>query len=165
MTVLQRITTEYVDLEDRVRLSGEAASGATVSLWLTQRLLGRLVRAILPWIAESDDAYQAVKNGFSQAAARAGLQRQPPVLAQASPCLVTKVDLRHSDEAMTLVFFDSAGSAGSAGEITLQRQDMRHWLNILFDIWRAADWPPGVWPDWMNSQDAKPPPAPLLQLH
>jgi hypothetical protein len=162
MTILQRITTEYIDLEDRVRLTGEAATGATVSLWLTQRLLGRLVGAILPWIAEGDDGYQAVKNGFSQAAARAGLQRQPPVPAQSSPCLVTKVDLRHNAEALTLTF---CGAEGLAAELTLQRQDMRQWLNILFDIWRAADWPPSVWPDWMNSQDAKPPPAPLLQLH
>ena len=162
MTILQRITTEYIDQEDRVRLSGEAASGATISLWLTQRLLVRLVGTILPWIAEREDAYQAVKNGFSQAAARADLQRQPPVMAQALASLVTKVDLHYSADAMTLVFY---GATGPAGEITLQRQDVRQWLNILFDHWRAAAWPAEVWPDWMNSQAETSPSAPDLRLH
>lgn len=162
MTVLHRITTEYIDLEDRVRLSGEAASGAAVSLWLTQRLLGRLVAAILPWVAEGDDAYQAIKNGFSQAAARAGLLQQAPVPAQPLPCLVTKVDLRHNSEAMTLLFF---GADGLAGELTLQRQDLRHWLNILYDAWRAAGWPAGVWPEWMDAQAATPAPTAQLRLH
>ena len=162
MTVLQRITTEYVDLEDRIRVSGEAANAPTVSLWLTQRLLGRLVAVILPWVAEGDDDYQAVKNGFSQAAARAGLQRQPPVLAQASPCLVTKVDLRHDAEALTLTF---CGADGLVAELTLQRQDVRQWLNILYDAWRAAGWPAGVWPDWMDAQAMPPPAAPQARLH
>ena len=162
MTVLQRITTEYVDLEDRVRVSGEAANAATVSLWLTQRLLGRLVAAILPWIAEGNDGYQAVKNGFSQAAARAGLQRQPPVLAQAAPCLVTKVDLHHNAEALTLKF---CSADGLVAELTLQRQDVRQWLNILYDAWRAAGWPAGVWPDWMDAQAAPTPPTAQLRLH
>lgn len=162
MTVLQRITTEYIDLEDRVRLSGEAASGVSVSLWLTQRLLGRLVGAILPWIAEGDDDYQAVKNNFSQAAARAGLQRQPPVPAQSSPCLVTKVDLRHNAEALTLTF---CGADDLAAELTLQRQDVRQWLNILYDAWRAAGWPAGVWPEWMEAQAAPPVTAPQARLH
>ena len=40
---LHRITTEYIDSEDRIRLTGQLASGDTVVLWLTQRLLNRLV--------------------------------------------------------------------------------------------------------------------------
>ena len=44
MGTLQRCTTEYVECEDRIRLAGELASGATVVLWLTQRLMNRLIR-------------------------------------------------------------------------------------------------------------------------
>ena len=42
MAELQRFTTEYVEIEDRIRLAGETAPGHTVVLWLTQRLLARL---------------------------------------------------------------------------------------------------------------------------
>ena len=34
---LQRITTTYVDVEDRLRLTGVLANGTVVQLWLTQR--------------------------------------------------------------------------------------------------------------------------------
>jgi len=36
---LDRITTEYIDAEDRLRLSGKYADGAAVVIWLTQRLI------------------------------------------------------------------------------------------------------------------------------
>ena len=43
MNSLQRITTEYDEREDRIRVSGQLAQGEAVVLWLTQRLLNRLV--------------------------------------------------------------------------------------------------------------------------
>lgn len=39
---LQRITTEYIEAEDRIRLAGEAGE-KTMVLWLTQRFLNRLI--------------------------------------------------------------------------------------------------------------------------
>ena len=36
---LDRITTEYIDAEDRLRLSGQSADGSAVVIWLTQRLI------------------------------------------------------------------------------------------------------------------------------
>ena len=47
---LQRITTTYVDVEDRLRLTGVLANGTVVQLWLTQRLLGRLVPPLTSWL-------------------------------------------------------------------------------------------------------------------
>ncbi len=43
MLTLQRITTEYVELEDRILLAGELGNREAVVVWLTQRLLQRLV--------------------------------------------------------------------------------------------------------------------------
>ena len=78
---LQRITTEYNEPEDRIRLSGELAQGDTVVLWLTQRLLNRLVPHLTAWLsqqlapASSIPSVQAVHEdivqGFAQQAARA----------------------------------------------------------------------------------------------
>ena len=44
MRVLHRLTTDYVEEEDRIRVSGASANGDTVVLWLTQRLLNRLAK-------------------------------------------------------------------------------------------------------------------------
>ena len=43
MMDLSRVTTVYVDVEDRFRLSGETQDGQVLVLWPTQRLLCRLV--------------------------------------------------------------------------------------------------------------------------
>ena len=40
---LQRITTDYHEEQDRLRLTGEDFQHTTTVLWLTQRLLGRMV--------------------------------------------------------------------------------------------------------------------------
>ena len=45
--VLQRVTTAYLENEDRLRLTGELADGDTVVCWLTQRLLNRLVPGLI----------------------------------------------------------------------------------------------------------------------
>ncbi|MCX7180662.1 MAG: hypothetical protein NTX56_18500 [Proteobacteria bacterium] len=36
---LDRITTEYIDMEDCLRLSGQYAGGSVVVIWLIQRLI------------------------------------------------------------------------------------------------------------------------------
>ena len=41
--VLKRISTEYVDTEDRIRLTGEITGGEVLALWLTLHLLHRLI--------------------------------------------------------------------------------------------------------------------------
>lgn len=47
---LNRVTTVYVDLEDRFRLSGKTQDGQVLVLWLTQRLLCRLVPHLVRWL-------------------------------------------------------------------------------------------------------------------
>ena len=43
MQNLQKITTEFVEIEDRFKLTAVSGEGEIVVLWLTQRLLGKLV--------------------------------------------------------------------------------------------------------------------------
>ena len=51
MNRLERITTEYIDKDDRIRLTGEPAQGDAVVLWFTQRLLNRLVPHLTAWLS------------------------------------------------------------------------------------------------------------------
>jgi hypothetical protein len=162
MTILQRITTEYIEAEDRVRFSGAGASGETVSLWITQRLLARLLKVILNWTAEGEDGQQALKNAFAQQAARADLKLQLSVPAQPSAVLVNTIDISHTADALTLVF---RGERGVAGQLTLQRPDVRQWLNILHDTWCRAEWPQDLWPDWMARSQAGPAATTQVTLH
>ena len=127
-------------------------------LWLTQRLLRRLLPPLLVWLQEQGGAAHAVMGqalyadalqGFAQQAARAQLQPQAPVQVPEGSlsCLVERVDMGRSPEAVRLVFRDAQGVVAA---MVLHPQPLRQWLSILFDAWQQAEWPLEVWPDWLR---------------
>ena len=55
MTSLKRITTEFIPVEDRIRLSGEREdNGSPLVLWLTQRLIRRMLPVLLDWLQKNE---------------------------------------------------------------------------------------------------------------
>lgn len=150
---LQRITTDYVDLEDRIRLSGEMESAATVVVWLTQRLLERLLPVLLLWLEQqsADTAHAEMLHDFAQQAAEAGLTPQIPVRADVSSTawLALSVDIAQSDQAVSLTL---RGSDGQDVNLTLVANPLRQWLAILHDAYCKAGWPLTVWPEWIRAR-------------
>ncbi len=172
MNVLQRITTQYSPGEDRLRLAGEVAPGQVQVLWLTQRLLGRVVPHLLQWLEQTTpgsvqggqtgyhvDAVQ----GFAQQAARAQLRLQPPVLSRSDSrqWLVGTVDVTAGPHNMALLFKGTA--APEQAQLSLSPQALHQWLGILHDQYRAAHWPMLLWPEWMTQ--SAPTNAPKALLH
>ena len=157
-TGLERVTTRYSVAQDRICLAGQLPGGSPVVLWLTQRLLRRLLPPLLVWLQEQGGAAHAVMGqalyadalqGFAQQAARAQLQPQAPVQVPEGSlsCLVERVDMGRSPEAVRLVFRDAQGVVAA---MVLHPQPLRQWLSILFDAWQQAEWPLEVWPDWLR---------------
>lgn len=158
---LQRVTTRFYPAQDRICLSGELPQ-THVALWLTQRMLRRLLPILWEWLAmhspfeaagSSVDAWQRdVVEGFAQQAARTQLEQMAPVtpvrVAADSPeYLITSVQVDRSAQRLRLVLLrDDAPVA----QMVLYQQPLRQWLNILFDAWRRAEWPTDVWPAWMT---------------
>ena len=160
MSTLQRITTEYDEREDRIRLSGELADGRTVVLWLTQRLLNRLVPHLTAWLAGQvapassipsvQAIHQDIVQGFAQQAARAQLAPEPPVRVS-SPMArwrVDAVDIAQGEDAVVLTF---KGEAGLQAELQLAAQPLRQWLGIVFEQVLCGQWPTTAWPAWMEA--------------
>lgn len=151
MAELQRITTEYVDVEDRIRVAGEVSGGAPVLLWLTQRLLQRLLPVLLQGLeGQGADTLNAeVLHGFAQQAARAELLPEPPVQAgQTSMAwLVLSVDITQSPDAVRLSF---KGAHDHQVSLTMASKPLRQWLGILCDAYRKAGWSLQVWPPWLQ---------------
>ncbi len=164
MLELQRLTTEYVEAEDRIRLSGEAEEGATVVLWLTRRLLSRLAPPLCLWLEKQgggEGGMAEILQGFAQQAAVQSLTPQPPVRAGASEAgwLVRSVDIAAGDAAVALTL---NGPAGEQARLTLPVQGLRQWLSILHGQFEAAGWPTGEWPAWV--EEARPKSAPASAL-
>lgn len=165
MTSLKRITTEYLPMEDRIRLSGERADNATpLVLWLTQRLLKRMLPVLLKWLERggADLPRAETLQSFAQQAARARITPQPPVRVHetSEEWLVKSVDVGSNDQVIRLTF---KADEKQAVDLVFTTQQLRQWLNIVHAGWLKAEWPGTVWPEWVR-EEAVPTKQPVV-LH
>ena len=163
---LQRITTEYIEAEDRIRLAGEAGE-KTMVLWLTQRFLNRLIPHLCQWLDQRVGAtpLTEVKQEFAQQKARAELEAQPPVRARPDMqgVLIHSVDLKPSRTGLGLHFKDVGGNV--IASLQLQPRSLRQWMNIVYDQYLHAGWPTTVWPAWVAEAKPAATPARAAVLH
>lgn len=148
---MQRLTTEYVLHEDRIRLSGEVARGAPVVVWLTLRLLQRLLPAVLAWLEghSAETVRPDLVHSFAQEAAKAALLPQAPVraVADSTMWLAQSVDLARSAQALCLTF---RSADGQFARVPLDTKQLRQWLSIVHGAYQKAGWPLDVWPAWLG---------------
>ena len=166
MKILQRATTTYDTTEDRIRLVGSTASGQTCVLWLTQRLLGRLVVLLCQRLEQETKQRQTVsgslnahlEQSFAQQRARAELQVQvqKPVQpeAQVVPWLVETVDVTFDAVGLQLTFKGLLDADQAA--LKLPVFGLRQWLDILYGHYLRAAWSVQAWPMWMEEAAAAP---------
>jgi len=149
---LERITTEYIDTEDRIRISGEVGNDVPVVIWLTQRLLQRLLPILLQWLENQnpDMPHAEILHGFAQQAAKAELIPQAPVLADADSMawLAQSVDINQLEHTVTLTFYGADGQ--DPVSLMLAVTPLRQWLSIVCEAYLKAEWPIDVWPGWLQ---------------
>lgn len=168
MINLQRITTEYTESEDRIRLSGEGEDGQTIVLWLTQRLLAQVIVHLLGLIEKqspdlsttspSKTPKSSLLQGFEQQAAQAELSPELPVetVPSSQNWLIQEVDITLNPEGtLALVFKRDVGSKtaqSDTGKATLvvEAKQLRQWLGMVHVQWQRAGWPLALWPRWMD---------------
>ena len=158
---IKRFTTEYVVAEDRIRLSLEREDGKILVLWLTRRLMTRLVPQIvkifdtLPHLQQaqaappSDNAQRR-----SQLDALGKLEQQSPVLGGTQPDdlethLITGLGLRMARGGILLDF--KVGEA-IVQTIPFREEPLRQWLGMLHLNFTKADWNDDVWPAWITAK-------------
>lgn len=157
--MFERCTTEYIETEDRLRLSAQLASGDTVVLWLTQRLLNRLVPHLITWLEKQTAGVSTIPSvqatqsqamqGFAQQAAGAQLKGESPVQAQSAltSWLVDVVDVAQGDDAVMLTFKSEQTRQAA---VKLPAQQLRQWLGIVYRQYQRGEWPTAVWPQWLK---------------
>jgi hypothetical protein len=168
---LQRVTTEYAPVQDRIRLAGATTEDETVVLWLTQRLLNRLAPRLTRWLEENggaDTTVGVVDNemlqGFAQQSAQASLEPQLPVQAHAPAASwrVDSVDIVTGTGAVSLKFRSSDVESAS---LTLTTQALRQWLGIVHDQYVKGEWVTTIWPAWMTEARQSNPKPSTVALH
>lgn len=160
---LHRLTSEYIEGEDRFRLTGEDQSGNALCLWLTQRLALRMISHLVDLIAKgSPEALQNptqdsdandLLQSFAQEAASSNLEPQPAVDSSKATqsLLVMEVDISRSAEGAVGFVFKNGDAKVALG---FEPQQLRQWLTIMHAQWVAAQWPVQIWPQWIAKQDS-----------
>ena len=141
---LTRITTTYVDTEDRIGLVGEDGIGEHQKLWLTQRLLNHLVEKLLDWLPQAQDGIQEI----AQQVAQSKHEREHPVIAS-SECLnwlVNEITIESSDGVVGLLF--KSDRCEYVALVRFNEISLRQWLDILFRHYHHAGWVSVDWPGW-----------------
>ena len=162
---LQRLTTEYIVVEDRMRISGEPRDAGPVVMWLTNRLAMRVIPQLLrcfknqaaPTIGSSSappdsTVVRRELQSFAQAAAVAGLKQQKPVTAQAgiASWVVKAIDITATQGRLSMTF---RGEPDQAASVHFDAIGLRQWLSIVHRGWSTAQWPTLVWPDWIKRDE------------
>ncbi|UOD50372.1 hypothetical protein [Orrella daihaiensis] len=160
MPVAQRFTTEYIDHEDRLRISASLPNEEVAVMWITRRLLDRLA-SHLAGLLEQETAQAPlpeVQQTFAQQAAVASHvqqsqeQEQVPVQAQQAQTvhewLVLEVDVTPLEQGVLLRLRGS--QAEQVVELGMPPVLLRQWLAIVHGQYMRAEWPLSAWPAWMN---------------
>ena len=181
---LERITTEYISAEDRIRLAGVTDDELLVVLWLTQRLLNRLLPPLFEWLTQHEDSFSEIEtlHFVAQQQSTPQMSQQPlgqgkknrqmntPPLVNAekdSPKnLQTPVPVEKDGPSLLITSIDLSSNnsivnlnfkSGSAEPLSLIMTAplLSQWLSILFFTYHKADWPLTGWPDWMVESHRK----------
>lgn len=165
---LERITTEFSLLEDRIKLVSQVAGEASITIMITRRLLGLILPTLLERVnsavslqpnqpvasAAGDNApaagYESMRHEFAQLAANEQLVPAVPVKAVHGGAIVlpSAVDFKASKEALILVFRDDSGTMAT---LALEDIQLRQWLQMLYKCAeRQAGWQLPQWPTWLT---------------
>jgi hypothetical protein len=167
MLEMHRLTSEYIEAEDRLRLTGEDQKGNALCLWLTQRLALRVISHLVTELSthspesaqnpsRDDDANKLLQE-FAQQAAQADLAHQEAVTSTSATraLLIQEVDInRAADGAVGFILKDSAAQTAEKVALGFEPQQLRQWLAILHQQWLLAQWPATVWPEWISGLDS-----------
>lgn len=153
----RQVRSEYVSVEDRLRLTCELDSGETVNLWLTMRLSTRLVARLLGWLEAQLRADNSLQADVAQAVAQLSAQKDPAGAAksQVHPdkaydgWLVTKIDVATHDKVVVMTFRTDSPYTPKI-QLGFEAVALRKWLGMLCKQWDVAEWPKGVWPEWLQ---------------
>ena len=177
--LIERITTRYSPTQDRMAMAGDLPGSLPVVLWLSQRLLLRLLPRLFQWLQLQSAADVKLAHGaaeqsalavhavqrFAQEAAAQQLTAQPPVHTpvHTPQALVEAVSIGQSALWIHLEF-QGVGDALPVAMV-LSAPALRQWLVIVQRQWREAQWPVDVWPGWLVEAADGPPSEMPASVH
>jgi hypothetical protein len=150
---LARVTLSYIIEEDRVQLAGEDAQGNTVKLWLTARLLTRLV----PHLVQKQVTLGSGQSVAAEPDVSDNTGGDDPSVRCDLGCpeaLVTEIDLRFTRDGLMLVFKEDARRARAS--FMVPATSLPRWNQGIQTCFKQAGWPQETFVPENDSSVAEP---------
>lgn len=155
MIELEKATTLYSQDQDRVSINATIRGGGTARIWLTQRIVHRLVHALVKIVKpqHDDPIYAEVIASVAQQKAVDRHEPQAPVKADAPEheWLVSKIDLQIPQSGVVVMLYSAAGQSA---RLSMSAELLRQWLSILRRVYEITEWRGAEWPDWVVGPSA-----------
>lgn len=151
MNTLQRITTLFDPIEDRIQITGETDANAKIRLWLTHRLFTSLIPHLINWLQQQQASTPNLnaQMSFQQAKALQELNPSEPRVITSEDdksILVDSIDLNINDKLMRLSFKANT----DVYAINFSQMGLQQWLTIVFNTYQNANWHFDQWPVWLK---------------
>ncbi len=154
--LIQRVTTRYSEIEDRICLQAELSDQTVVEFWLTRRFLDRLLPALIKQLDQSQeaDAHYQMLQVFNQQAAISSMKTSEPVASpsQVISYLISTVDIQANQQQIRLIF----KVEDKQFILNFDNTELRQWLWIVHNTFIAATWHTEVWPAWFKGEISSP---------
>mgnify|MGYP001217942226 FL=1 len=157
---LQSITTRFDEHQDRFRLDALLKGSSTVSFWLTQRLLIRMIKHCLGTLkkqtgeifnSQQDHQTNRAPPKFTKEVKRDLRHEEAVFIEDVTPnFLIQEVDISSGSAGVVLIFKEPNCSYSLA----LSHNQLRQWLQIVYDLWVRAEWQVSIWPSWITQVDS-----------
>lgn len=151
-----KATVAYEEREDRIKVLGKSMEGGTVVLWLTQRLLGKLIPHLAGRLLDaiSDDDFRSLEAINGRGAAKLDPVEEDRLV---STLVVDAVDITDSESLTIVQFRDETSNAGlPAVRLALNAAQLSSWLEALRACYHKASWSQDCWllPKGLGPDDA-----------
>ena len=153
------VTMQFDPLEDRLIMDCSDKSKNTQRLWLTRRLLDRLIPSLTDQleINSTNKISKELEQSFEQEKAEINKTKTESVkLIKNNPSFkeVTSVKVGKNSKEFKLLFIEDKienENYQNKAEFVLAIPNLRQWLNALFKIYLKANWDTKFFPVWIDT--------------
>ncbi|PSL17619.1 hypothetical protein [Shimia abyssi] len=171
---IRRFTTDYAVREDRIRISVETEDSQIYIMWLTRRLMIRMIPEFVKYLSEVvptptlgvEDRASAAPNTATRVELSDNAQRQRQINAlghieHQNPVKPKTPDQVNCEELITSlkvqlgrngVLVNFVADQASVQKMPFAQDSLRQWLGILHHQFRKAGWNDDVWPAWIMAK-------------
>ena len=153
---IQTFTARYDPVEDRVRLDAVDAQGGKQAIFLTQRLVDRVIPVLVSHLeGKTPEGVPAdLAQGMSQSRARQARQtgEATPAIApdaETPTWLCRTMHFQKADHGLNVIFTDDTQTDAI---MPMVEANLRAVLDIFLDLYTKAGWPTEPFPAWQKPE-------------